>query len=322
MRPILSCEEVRNLEDIIEKEGTTKAELMELAGEFAAAQVERLSPKTVLVLAGFGNNGGDGWVAADILSQKGIKVTVVSPVEPDEVPSTLARHVARRTAGRDVTVFVGPSRDELSALIAKADVVLDAILGTGFSGNLRPPFNIWIDALNDAAATVVAVDVPSGLNAQTGEVSDVAVRADVTATMLAPKLGLFSADGPEYAGELICGELYDKLDEVINDVEHAAETVEASDLIDYMGPLPSGANKYSRGSVLVVAGSATYPGAPGLWHARGLARRLWCRRAHAGGGACRALRLRSLRAGYDHGCGLHGCGHEPSCPRQAARARR
>ncbi len=261
MRPILSCEEVRNLEDIIEKEGTSKAELMELAGEFVAAQVERLSPKTVLVLVGFGNNGGDGWVAADILSQKGIKVTVVSPVEPDEVPSTLARHVARRTAGRDVTVFVGPSRDELSALIAKADVVLDAILGTGFSGNLRPPFNIWIDALNDAAATVVAVDVPSGLNAQTGEVPDVAVRADVTATMLAPKLGLFSADGPEYAGELICGELYDKLDEVINDVEHAAETVEASDLIDFMGPLPSGANKYSRGSVLVVAGSATYPGA-------------------------------------------------------------
>lgn len=261
MKPILSCEEVRNLEDIIEKEGTSKAELMELAGEFAAAQVERLEPKRVLVLVGFGNNGGDGWVAADILSQKGIKVDVASPVEPDEIPAALARHVARRTAGRDVTVYVGPSRDELSALILAADVVVDAILGTGFHGKLRAPFNIWIEALNDAAATVVAVDVPSGLDAQTGVVEDVCVRADVTATMLAPKLGLFSADGPEYAGELICGELTDKLDEVIDDVEHAAETVEADDLIDFMGPLPSNVNKYTRGSVLVVAGSATYPGA-------------------------------------------------------------
>ena len=69
MKPILSCDEVHELEDIIEKQGTSKAELMELAGEFAAAQVERLSPKHVLVLAGFGNNGGDGGVAAGILSQ-------------------------------------------------------------------------------------------------------------------------------------------------------------------------------------------------------------------------------------------------------------
>ena len=261
MRPVLSCDEVRSLEDLIEKEGTSKAELMELAGEFAATQVERLEPKRVLVLVGFGNNGGDGWVAADILAQKGIAVDVVSPVEPDEIPSTLARHVARRTAGRDVTVYVGPSRDELSGLIAAADVVLDAILGTGFHGELRAPFTIWIEALNDAAATVVAVDVPSGLDAETGIAASACVRADVTATMLAPKLGLFSADGPEYAGELICGELYDKLDGVIDDIEHAAEIVEAEDLIDFMEPLPASVNKYTRGSVLVVAGSATYPGA-------------------------------------------------------------
>ncbi|MBM6908291.1 MULTISPECIES: NAD(P)H-hydrate dehydratase [Collinsella] len=261
MKPILSCDEVRELEDIIEKQGTSKAELMELAGEFAAAQVERLSPKHVLVLAGFGNNGGDGWVAADILSQKGIAVDVVSPVEPDEIPATLARHVARRTAGRDVTVYVGPSRDELSELILKADVVLDAILGTGFHGALRPPFNIWIDALNEAGATVVSVDVPSGLDAQTGAVAGTCVRADVTATMFAPKIGLFSASGPDFAGEVVCGELYEKLDEVIGDVSHAAEHVDADDLIDYLEPLPSDINKYTRGSVLVVAGSAQYPGA-------------------------------------------------------------
>ena len=78
MKPVLSTEEVRRLEDLIEKEGTSKAELMELAGEFVASLAEARSPKSVLVLCGFGNNGGDGWVAADILSQKGSDVHVVT----------------------------------------------------------------------------------------------------------------------------------------------------------------------------------------------------------------------------------------------------
>ena len=149
MKPVLSTEEVVRLEDIIEREGTSKAELMELAGEFAANEILKLNPDRVLVLVGFGNNGGDGWVAADILSHKGVDVDIVSPVEPDEIPAALARHVARRTAGRDVHVCVGPSRDELEVLIDKADVVVDAIFGTGFHGDLRAPFSIWIPTVND-----------------------------------------------------------------------------------------------------------------------------------------------------------------------------
>ena len=167
MKPVLSTEEVVRLEDIIEREGTSKAELMELAGEFAANEVLKLNPDRVLVLVGFGNNGGDGWVAADILSHKGVDVDIVSPVEPDEIPAALARHVARRTAGRDVHVCVGPSRDELEVLIDKADVVVDAIFGTGFHGNLRAPFSIWIPTVNECADCVVSIDVPSGLNAET-----------------------------------------------------------------------------------------------------------------------------------------------------------
>lgn len=261
MRPILGCDEVARLEDCIEAEGTTKASLMELAGEFTASVVSATKPKHVLVLVGFGNNGGDGWVAADVLAHNGIAVDVVSPVEPDEIPAALARHVARRTAGRDVNVVVGPSRDELSELISQADVVVDAILGTGFHGSLRPPFSIWIPTVNELAPEVVSVDVPSGLNAQSGVVEQDCIRATRTATMLAPKIGLYSADGPDYAGEVICGKLYDRLDEVIDDVDHAAEMVEPADLIDFLAPLPSNIDKYSRGSVLVVAGSSTYPGA-------------------------------------------------------------
>lgn len=261
MKPILSTEEVRRLEDLIEREGTSKAELMEHAGEFVAAVAQEYDPKEVVVLTGFGNNGGDGWVAADILQQRGAHVTVATPVGPSEVPSALARHVARRTSGRDVEVVVGPSRDELSDLLSGADLVIDAILGTGFHGQLRPPFSIWIPTLNETATRVISVDVPSGLDSETGVVEDCCVRADKTATMIAPKIGLYSADAPQYVGELVCGELYDKLDEVIDDVDHAAEIVEAADLVDFLEPLPATVNKYSRGSVLVVAGSARYPGA-------------------------------------------------------------
>ncbi|MBE6470005.1 MAG: NAD(P)H-hydrate dehydratase [Coriobacteriaceae bacterium] len=261
MKPVLDVEAVRRLEDLIEKEGTSKAELMELAGEVVAGAVERFEPARVVVLTGFGNNGGDGWVAADILQHKGIHVDVVSPVEPDEVPAALARHVARRTAARDVTVCVGPSKDELAALIEQADVVVDSILGTGFHGEVRTPFSIWIRTLNELSPTVVAVDVPSGLNAETGVAADPCVRADTTVTMLASKIGLYSADGPEYAGEVICGELFERLSEVIGEVDHVADIVDPADFYGCLEELPGSVDKYSRGSVLVVAGSSAYPGA-------------------------------------------------------------
>lgn len=261
MKPVLDIEAVRRLEDLIEKDGTSKAELMELAGEFAAAAVEQLSPQRVVVLTGFGNNGGDGWVAADILRHKDIHVDVVSPVEPDEIPAALARHVARRTAGRDVSVCVGPSRDELATLIEQADVVIDAILGIGFHGEMRPPFSIWIQTLNELAPTTVSIDVPSGLDAETGAAAEVCVRADTTVTLLAAKMGLYSADGPEYAGEVICGELTEATAEAVGEVDHVAELVDPVDLFGCIEGLPANVDKYTRGSVLVVAGSSAYPGA-------------------------------------------------------------
>lgn len=262
MKPVLSTEEVLRLEDLIEAEGTSKAELMEFAGEFLAEEVKQRDPKKVVILTGFGNNGGDGWVAADILQHNGVDVTVVSPVEPDEIPSALARHVARRTAGRDVSVVIGPAKDELAELLDSADVVVDAILGTGFHGEVRPPFSIWIPVVNEHARDIVAVDVPSGLDSDTGAILDgCCINADTTVTMLAPKLGLYSSNGPQFSGYVVCGELYEKLSDVLGDVDHAAEIVGPVDLMDCIEPLPSNVDKYSRGSVLVVAGSAQYPGA-------------------------------------------------------------
>ncbi len=261
MDAVLSVEEVRRLEDLIEKSGTSKAELMEAAGEALAKAVMAHAPSRALILAGFGNNGGDGWVAADILSHEGVHVDVVTPVEPDELRSPLARHVARRTAARDVSVTVGPSRDELSELVEKADVVVDALLGTGFHGEVRVPFSIWIDVVNSLCPAVISADVPSGVNADTGEVAALAIRADKTVTMLAAKVGLYSADAPEFAGDIEVAPLIDDLGDVLPDVDSCVSRVSAEDFLPCMVPLPNNIDKYSRGSVLVVAGSAAYPGA-------------------------------------------------------------
>ena len=261
MKPVLSVEETLRLEDLIEKEGTSKAALMEYAGEFLASVAMKAHPHHAVVLVGFGNNGGDGWVAADILSQKGVTVNVVSPIEPNEIKSPIARHVARRTAGRDVNVVVGPS--PTAGRYSRS---------CGYRCGCHPGhrfqrycpcsfFHLDSDTENEMDMMVVSADVPSGLNAETGEVEGPCVQAKYTATMLAPKIGLYSGEGPEFAGDILCGELYDRLDEVIDDVEHAADIVEPADLIEYFPELPAHVNKYSRGSVLVVAGSSAYPGA-------------------------------------------------------------
>ena len=261
MEPVLTIDEIKELEDTLEKSGISKAELMESAGEALARAVSEYEPQRVCVLCGFGNNGGDGWVAADILAHSGIDVDVVSPIEPNEIKSPLARHVARRTEVRDVKVHVGPSRDELEELVEAADVCVDALLGTGFNGELRMPFTIWMDVLEEISPLIISADVPSGMNADTGVVADRCVFANETVTMLAPKLGLYSADGPTYAGKVTVAPLCDERDDALEDVTHAAEKLSEMDSLDFLSPLPSNIDKYSRGSALIVGGSATYPGA-------------------------------------------------------------
>ncbi|WP_253904644.1 NAD(P)H-hydrate epimerase [Adlercreutzia sp. ZJ473] len=173
-------------------------------------------PSSVVVLAGSGNNGGDGWVAASLLAGRGMDVTLVTKTPADQVQAEPA-HAAAHDActGADAPRFavaVNPDTAQLDALLSQADVVVDAILGTGFSHlEVREPYATWINAVNcircDMGARVIAVDVPSGLNAQTGEPADSCVQADITVTMLAAKPGLLTARGRAQAGRLFLASL-------------------------------------------------------------------------------------------------------------------
>ena len=262
MQPVLNIEDIRAVERRLSDAGVSVSELMHRAGGAAAQEVMHLGDVLrVVVLAGFGNNGGDGWVAAEDLKASGVDVRVVTPCEPENLHGDLAPMVARAAIESGVKYLVGPSRDELDQLLGAADVVLDAMLGTGFHDAPVAPLSIWIDALNSSGARVVSVDVPSGLSAQTGRAPGAVVVADVTITMLALKPGLLSDDGRDVCGSIVVAPLAEQTARLVYEADPVAWRCETADYIDVLQPPTCVVDKYTRGSVLVVGGSTRFPGA-------------------------------------------------------------
>lgn len=265
MQPVLNVEDVRTVEQELTKVGVSLSELMRRAGAAAAQEVTRFGDAlSVAIFVGFGNNGGDGWVAAERLQSMGYQVSVITPVEPSQVKSNLAHVVAVSAERANVPILVSPTRERIQELLASADVVLDAMLGTGFYGDPKAPFDIWIDCINQSGVHVVAADVPSGLSAQTGHASPHTVAADVTVTMLCLKPGLLVDDGRDVCGTLIVAPLAEQTSRLLIEADPVAWRNEAEDYLDVMVPPSSAVDKYTRGSVLVVGGSTRYIGAPVL----------------------------------------------------------
>ena len=261
MQPVLNVDDIKRVEVALTREGVSVSELMHRAGCAAAQEAQGLGDAdNVVVLCGMGNNGGDGWVAAEALHSRGANVTVVTPVEVDQIPGDLARQVARSASSAGVSVLVGPAKDELEALLATSDVVLDCMLGTGFHGAVRAPFDIWIECLNGSGASVVAVDVPSGLSAMSGHAEGACVVADVTVTMLALKPGLLSDDGRDVCGAIVVAPLAEQTERLVVEADPVAWRTDLADYLDVLPQQTAAQDKFSRGSVLVVAGSRRYPG--------------------------------------------------------------
>jgi len=265
MQPVLNIEDVKRVEVALTRVGVSVSELMHRAGYAAAQEVMALpEAETVVVLVGTGNNGGDGWVAAETLKAKGRAVQVVTPVAPADLRGDLARMVAQGAAANGVPIIVGPSRSELEALLDKTDVVLDCMLGTGFEGALRTPYDIWVDCLNASGARVVSVDVPSGLSAQTGAAPGACVVADMTVTMLALKPGLLADKGRDVCGSIVVAPLAEQTEQLVSEAEPVAWRAELEDYLDVLIEPSNAVDKFTRGSVLVVGGSTRFPGAPVL----------------------------------------------------------
>lgn len=218
--PVMDVAEVVALEQCIAQEGTSLYTLMTRAGKAVAEAVRQHAPvgSNVVVLAGSGNNGGDGWVAAEDLAARGYNVVLVTKALAAEIKAEPAKTAALKAeeAG-SFRAEVDPGRGAIEEELKRADVVVDAILGTGFShSEVREPYASWIALANEVCgcksecsgkgtsegAWLIAVDCPSGLNAQTGAHAQACIRADETITMLAVKTGLLVPEAAPYVGQL------------------------------------------------------------------------------------------------------------------------
>lgn len=263
MQPVLNVEDVRTLEERLTGVGVSISELMHRAGSAAANEAAGMGDvEYVTVFTGFGNNGGDGWVAAEELLRKGIHVTVITPIEADDIKGDLARMVAQSALSVGVEARVAPPRSEVEELVEHSDVIIDCMFGTGFHGAAGTPFDIWIECINASGVRVLAVDVPSGLSAQTGHAEGPAVIADETITMLTLKPGLLSDQGRDLCGAIVVAPLAEQTEQLAIEVDPVAWRADLGDYQAVITPPTNAIDKFSRGSVLVVGGSARFTGAP------------------------------------------------------------
>jgi ADP-dependent NAD(P)H-hydrate dehydratase / NAD(P)H-hydrate epimerase len=237
----------------IEERKIPSLDLMERAGaELADVVAQRAPEGRVVVVCGKGNNGGDGLVAARVLRTGGREVDVLLTGDPGELSGDPAENLRRLPAAAPAAFAPGA--------LEGAAVVVDALLGTGFSGAAREPVAGAIEAINAAGAEVVAADVPSGVDASTGAVEGAAVRADATATFHAAKLGLWVAPGKGHAGQV---RVID-----IGIPEGAPAQAQAGLILpavrEEVPRRHAGSTKFSEGAVLVTGGSAGLTGAPSL----------------------------------------------------------
>lgn len=210
--PVMDVAEVVALEQRIAQEGTSLYTLMTRAGKAVADAVCQHAPvgSRVVILAGSGNNGGDGWVAAEDLAKQGYEVVLFTQTPAGKIKAEPAKTAALKAeATGSFRIEVAPELAAVERELQCADVVIDAILGTGFShSEVREPYASWINLANKASnregkgAWLIAVDCPSGFNAQTSVPAQACTRADETVTMLAVKTGLLAPEAVSYVGQL------------------------------------------------------------------------------------------------------------------------
>lgn len=210
MKEALTSDEIQCLESkIIEDIGMPSILLMENAGKNAADEIVSFFPKAkkFLVICGGGKNGGDGFATARHLYLKGKKVKLVAMRRDLKDDAEINFKIVSR-----MKVSIADSLD--NKLLKWADVIVDALLGTGISGEVKGKYKELIELINSSGKKVVAIDVPSGLDPTTGEILGIAIKADLTITMGCNKKGFTNKNAKEYTGEIITVNIGFPLEEV------------------------------------------------------------------------------------------------------------
>lgn len=250
---LYSAQQVRALDARLIAAGTPGFELMRRAAHAAWRALRRQWPDAgeITVLAGHGNNAGDGYLIAALAQRAGWGVRVLAVGDASRLSGDAASaHGEARSVGVDIEAW--NDRAELRG------VLVDALLGTGLGGDVREPYASAIAAINASSLPTLAVDIPSGLSADTGQALGCAVNADLTVTFIGLKLGLLTGNGPDRCGELV----FDGLDAdpaLISESGVARRLAPAS--LARLAVRPKAAHKGLFGHALVIGGDNGMGGA-------------------------------------------------------------
>ena len=267
---ILTAAEMREADRLTtELSGVPSRALMESAGSSVAEYVREQFPdfaqREILVLCGKGNNGGDGLVAARHLLKKGAKPLVCLFANPREMKGDAAANLRRwKQAGGQVVLAKDSSALDRAKFGAPGGpIVVDALLGTGVRGPVEGALQRVIERVNAHASrgAVVAVDVPSGLQADSGETGGAAILADATITFTAPKPGFFFSAGPRHAGRLVVRGIGSPPDLIEEIGKGRLRWSESREFLRFAQPRRAGGHKGDYGHALIIAGSVGKTGA-------------------------------------------------------------
>jgi hydroxyethylthiazole kinase-like uncharacterized protein yjeF len=252
----ISSREMRALETNAEYFGISLLQLMENAGRNIATEIATRFPRTqkIAIFCGLGGNGGDGFVAARHLASMDFKVTVILAGRSKEVihDAALENLCALKFLRESIPIYEVNGSSAIPHV--DAEIIIDALLGTGTKGKLKPPISQLVEHINSLNAFKLAVDVPTGIDSDTGEVLGTAVKANVTVTFHKAKAGLENAK--KYVGELIVKDIG-----LPRELENFAGP---GDVLLVTKARPLSAHKGDFGRLLVIGGSEVFSGAPTL----------------------------------------------------------
>ncbi|MBI2427910.1 MAG: NAD(P)H-hydrate dehydratase [Ignavibacteriales bacterium] len=260
MIPILTPQQMKSADEFaIRQMGILSLQLMENAGkrvvDVLRSRIKNLSKKSAVILCGKGNNGGDGFVVARLLGELGTTVTVVL-MEPGGELSPDAKSNLERLNHSIIQSF-----DRLKSRIGfKADIIIDAMFGTSFKGELTGKNLGAVRWCNEQKGFKIAIDIPSGLNGETGEVVSESFRADLTVTFSNPKIGFYHHNAKDLTGEVVVTDIGLPSDAVEKNSENIF-LVERSDIQTILPKRRSNSHKHTVGKVFILAGSKGMTGA-------------------------------------------------------------
>ena len=254
---LYSTQDVRYIDDLAINT-YQQQDLMQRAGSAVFSHIKTLYPTTnnMVIFCGKGNNGGDGLVVAALAKQAGYNVTVYH-THPIDTWQGEAKDALQMAEHANVTLILYKNESQIND---NTDIIVDALLGTGVKGYVSALYANIIDKINAYQAPVICVDIPSGLDADTGKILGHSVKADATVSFIAQKQGLFTGDAANLRGKLLF-ETLDILKEVYHSVKETAFMANFNDLAQKLPQRANAMHKGQAGHVLVIAGDEGFGGA-------------------------------------------------------------